>query len=61
MEFYHAERPHQSLGNKPFRPEDEPGPATGRIACRERPKFLSCSCATLRLRWSLLVPEVNST
>ena len=36
MEFYHAERPHQSLGNKPVRPEDEPGPATGRIACRER-------------------------
>ena len=36
MEFYHAERPHQSLGNKPVRPENEPAPATGRIACRER-------------------------
>jgi len=36
MEFYHAERPHQSLGNKPVRPEDEPAPATGRITCRER-------------------------
>ena len=28
---------------------------------QERPKFLSCSCATLRLRWSLLVSAVTST
>lgn len=36
MEFYHAERPHQSLGKKPLLPEAEHGPATGRFACRER-------------------------
>ncbi len=26
----------KSLGNKPVRPENEPVPVSGRIACRER-------------------------
>ena len=36
MEFYHTERPHQSLGNKSVRPKMNPASDTGRITCRER-------------------------
>jgi putative transposase len=34
--YYHAERPHQGMGNRPLTGDGREPPAEGEIVCRER-------------------------
>jgi putative transposase len=36
LDYYHQERPHQSLGNKPLVGSNPDPPTVGKIVCKER-------------------------